>query len=354
MAASLVWDNEYWYAIEARHVQSCREAGSLAQLALSVNGLAIIMVWQSDFAAAASLVAEAEAIAAATGTRFARYGGMLLAGYRGAEAEAAPLIEAGIAGARAAGHGGGVQWSQWVSAILYNGLGRYQTALAQAHQASEQSPELYTRMWALPELIEAASRTGQTQLATDALARLAEATSVALTDWGQGIYARSRALLSDGEDAETWYRQAVDRLNRTALRTELARTHLLYGEWLRREARRADARAQLRTAHAMFDTIGMQAFAERARRELAAAGETAGKRTMEAHDQLTPQEAQIAQLARAGLSNPEIAAQLFLSPRTVEWHLRKVFAKLQISSRLQLQRALPDGSRDRESRDLVP
>jgi DNA-binding CsgD family transcriptional regulator len=209
-------------------------------------------------------------------------------------------------------------------------------------------------MWALPELIEAASRTGQTQLATDALARLAEATSVALTDWGQGIYARSRALLSDGEDAETWYRQAVDRLNRTALRTELARTHLLYGEWLRREARRADARAQLRTAHAMFDTIGMQAFAERARRELAAAGETAGKRTMEAHDQLTPQEAQIAQLARAGLSNPEIAAQLFLSPRTVEWHLRKVFAKLQISSRLQLQRALPDGSRDRESRDLVP
>jgi tetratricopeptide (TPR) repeat protein len=237
MAASLVWDNEYWYAIEARHVQSCREAGSLAQLALSVNGLAIIMVWQGDFAAAASLVAEAEAIAAATGTRFARYGGMLLAGYRGAEAEAAPLIEAGIAGARAAGHGGGVQWSQWVSAILYNGLGRYQTALAQAHQASEQSPELYTRMWALPELIEAASRTGQTQLATDALARLAEATSVALTDWGQGIYARSRALLSDGEDAETWYRQAVDRLNRTALRTELARTHLLYGEWLRREAR---------------------------------------------------------------------------------------------------------------------
>jgi tetratricopeptide (TPR) repeat protein len=229
MAASMVWDNEYWYAIEARHVQSCREAGSLAQLALSVNGLAIIMVWQGDFAAAASLVAEAEAIAAATGTRFARHGAMLLAGYRGAEAEAAPLIEAGIAGARAAGHGGGVQWSQWVSAILYNGLGRYQTALAQAQQASEQSPELHTRMWALPELIEAASRTGQTQLATDALARLAEATSVALTDWGQGIYARSRALLSDGEDAETWYRQAVDRLNRTALRTELAHTPALRG-----------------------------------------------------------------------------------------------------------------------------
>jgi DNA-binding CsgD family transcriptional regulator len=344
MAASMVWDNEYWYAIEARHVQSCREAGSLAQLALSVNGLAIILVWQGDFAAAASLVAEAEAIAAATGTRFARYGAMLLAGYRGAEAEAAPLIEAGIAGARAAGHGGGVQWSQWVSAILYNGLGRYETALAQAQQASEQSPELYTRMWALPELIEAASRTGQTQLAADALTGLAEATSIGQTGWGQGIYARSRALLSDGQDAEGCYREAVDRLSRSALRTELARAHLLYGEWLRREGRRADARAQLRTAHDMFDTIGMAAFAERARRELAAAGETAGQRTTEAHDQLTPQEAQIAQLARGGLSNPEIAAQLFLSPRTVEWHLRKVFTKLQISSRLQLQRALPDGA----------
>jgi DNA-binding CsgD family transcriptional regulator len=344
MAASVVWDNEYWYAIEARHVQSCREAGSLAQLALSANGLAIIMVWHGDFAAAASLVAEAEAIAGATGTRFARYGAMLLAGYRGIEAEAAPLIEAGIAGALAAGHGGGVQWSQWVSGILYNGLGRYETALAQAQQASEQSPELYTRMWALPELIEAASRTGQTQLAADALARLAEVTSVAQTDWGQGIYARSRALLSNGGDAEGWYRRAVDRLSRTALRTELARVHLLYGEWLRRESRRADARAQLRTAHDMFAAIGMEAFAERARRELAATGETARQRTVEAHDQLTPQEAQIAQLARAGMSNPEIAAQLFLSPRTVEYHLRKVFGKLDISSRHQLEHALPDSA----------
>ena len=160
------------------------------------------------------------------------------------------------------------------------------------------------------------------------------------------IHARSRALLSDGEDAETSYREAIERLGRTPLRPELARAHLLYGEWLRRENRRADARAQLRTAHDMFTAIGMEAFAERARRELAAAGETPSQRTTEAHDQLTPQEAQIAQLARAGLSNPEIAAQLFLSPHTVEWHLRKVFAKLEISSRLQLQRALPDGGRD--------
>ena len=208
----------------------------------------------------------------------------------------------------------------------------------------EQAPELFVSAWALPELIEAASRTGQTQVATDALDRLAEATSISQTDWGPGIHARSRALLSDGEDADASYREAIERLGRTPLRPELARAHLLYGEWLRREARRADARAQLRTAHDMFAAIGMAAFAERARRELAATGETARQRTVEARDTLTPQEAQIAQLARAGMSSPEIAAQLFLSPRTVEWHLSKVFTKLEISSRRQLQRALPHGA----------
>ena len=198
----------------------------------------------------------------------------------------------------------------------------------------------------VPTAWPAASRTGQTRLAADALGRLAEATSAGQTDWGQGIYARSRALLSDGEDAERRYREAVDRLGRTGFRPELARTHLLYGEWLRREGRRTDARAQLRTAHDMFAAIGMQAFAERARRELVATGETARRRTAGPHEQLTPQEAQIARLARAGLSNPEIAAQLFLSPRTVEYHLAKVFTKLDITSRRQLRQALPDSGRD--------
>jgi DNA-binding CsgD family transcriptional regulator len=183
-------------------------------------------------------------------------------------------------------------------------------------------------------------------VAADALDRLAAATSISQTDWAQGIHARSRALLSDSETAETSYREAIERLGRTILRPDLARAHLLYGEWLRRESRRADARAQLRTAHDMFAAIGMEAFAERARRELAAAGETARQPTVEARDTLTPQEAQIAQLARGGLSNSEIAAQLFLSVRTVEWHLRKVFTKLEISSRLQLQRALPGSGRD--------
>jgi DNA-binding CsgD family transcriptional regulator len=308
-----------------------------------VNQLGQNTIWCGDFAAAASLIAEADGIAEATGTRFAPYAAVVLAGLRGSEAEATRLIEVVTKGARAAGQGLGIHWCQWVSGILYNGLGRYEKALEEARQASEQVPEVFVSAWALPELIEAASRTGQTQVAAEALDRLAAAAGAAQTEWVLGIHARSRALLSDGEDAETSYREAIERLGRTPLRPELARAHLLYGEWLRRENRRADARAQLRTAHDMFAAIGMQAFAERARRELAAGGETIRQRsTTETHNQLTPQEAQIAQLARAGLSNPEIAAQLFLSVRTVEWHLRKVFTKLGISSRLQLQRALPD------------
>jgi DNA-binding CsgD family transcriptional regulator len=343
IAACVLSDVENWQSILLRQLQSAREAGLLVHLLVYVNGLGIYATWCGNFATAASLVAEAEAIAEATGTRFAPYTAVLLAGFRGSEADATRLIEVVTKPARAAGQGVGIQTCQLVSAILCNGLGRYEQALEEARQASEQAPESNVAAWALPELIEAASRTGQTRVAADALGRLAAAASAAQSDWASGIHARSRALLSDGETAETSYREAIERLGRTPLRPELARAHLLYGEWLRRESRRADARAQLRTAHDMFAAIGMEAFAERARRELAATGETARRRTVEARDTLTPQEAQIARLARDGLSNPQIAAQLFLSPKTVEWHLRKVFTKLQISSRLQLQRALPDG-----------
>jgi DNA-binding CsgD family transcriptional regulator len=345
VAAVTVWDEERWHVIEARALQSCRDAGLLAPLVIYVNSMTIFKVWHGDFAEAASLIAEAEAIAAATGTLFPSFGAMLLAGFQGAEGEAAPLIGAVSTAAQAAGQGLAVQWSQWVAAILYNGLGRYETALAGA-QAAEQSAELHVSAWALPELIEAATRTGQSQLAAEALGRLAEAASIGQTDWGLGIYARSQALLSDGEDAGRCYREAIGRLSRTGFRPELARAHLLYGEWLRRERRRIDAREQLRTAHDMFAAIGMRAFAERARRELRATGETARRRTASPHEQLTPQEAQIARLARTGLSNPEIAAQLFLSPRTVEYHMAKVFAKLGITSRRQLRQALPDSSHD--------
>ena len=341
LAAVMVWNEERCHAIVARQLQSCREAGLLAQVVIYVNWMAIRTVCRGDFAAAAALVAEAEAIATATGTRFAPPAAVLLAGFRGAEAEAAPLIEAVITAARAAGQGLGVQFSHWAAAVLYNGLGRYETALAQAQQAAEQAPELHVCMWALPELIEAASRTGQTRRAAEALAWLAEVTRVGQTDWGQGIYARCRALLSDGEDAERWYRQAADRLSRTRLRPELARAHLLYGEWLRRERRRTDAREQLRTAHGMLEAMGMTGFAERARRELRAAGDTARTRPTATSVELTAQEAQIARLARDGLSNPEIGTRLFLSPRTVQYHLRKVFTKLGITSRSQLNRVLP-------------
>jgi DNA-binding CsgD family transcriptional regulator len=209
-----------------------------------------------------------------------------------------------------------------------------------AREASEDTPGLYVSMWALPELIEAAARSGNTHIASNSLARLAEITRAGGTDFGLGIEARSRALVSNSEVAEDLYCEAIDRIGRTQLRPELARAHLLYGEWLRRENRRADARVQLRTAHEMLRAIGMEAFAERARHELAATGETARKRTVEAPGALTSQEAFIARLAVDGRTNAEIGAQLFLSARTVEWHLRKVFSKLGISSRRELRRAL--------------
>jgi DNA-binding CsgD family transcriptional regulator len=202
-------------------------------------------------------------------------------------------------------------------------------------------------MWALPELIEAAARNGNANVGTGALGRLADVTRAGGTDFGLGVEARSRALLSGGKTAESLYREAIDRLGRTQLRPELARAHLVYGEWLRRERRRADARAQLRTAHEMLDAMGMAAFAERARRELQATGETIRKRTIEARSVLTPQEFHIARLARDGRTNPEIGAQLFLSVRTVEWHLSHVFTKLGISSRRELHAALPLPGQDR-------
>jgi hypothetical protein len=243
---------------------------------------------QGDFPAAASLIAEAQSIAAATGTGFVPYGALMLAGFRGAEAEAAQLIEAVITDARAAGQGHGIQAAHRISAVLYNGLGRYETACTEARQAAEEEPGLNSATWALPELVEAASRSGQAGLAANALGQLAEATSIGQTDLGQGMYARCRALLSDGADADSSYREACERLSRTGYRTELARAHLLYGEWLRREGRRTDAREQLRTAHEMFDPIGMQAFAGRTRRELLSTGMTVRKRTVEPQVQLTP------------------------------------------------------------------
>jgi len=231
------------------------------------------------------------------------------------------------------------------AAILYNGLAHYEQASSSARLAASNTFDPFYSTWALAELVEACSRTGDESVAREALERLVETTRPCDTDFALGIEARTRALVSDEEAADALYREAIDRLSRTPLRSELARAHLLYGECLRRQGQRMAARAQLRTAHDTFAEIGMEAFAERARRELGATGEKARKRTVATRDELTPQEEQIARLVRDGLTTPDIGAMLFLSPRTVEWHLRKVFMKLGISSRRQLKDALPEANR---------
>jgi DNA-binding CsgD family transcriptional regulator len=341
-AAATLWDFDSWDAVITRHVELARGTGALTVLSIALNGQGIVVTWCGDFAAAASVIAEAEAVTEATRTRIAPYGAMLLAAFRGREAEASTLIKAAIEAAIAGGEGLAVQYARWTTAVLCNGLGRYEDALAAARQASEDTPELFLSAWALPELIEAATRSGKARLAAGTLERLTETTNASDADWAVAIEARSRALLSEGEVADGLYREAIDRFGRTRLRPELARAHLLYGEWLRRENRRVDAREQLRTAYEMLAAMEAEGFAERARRELLATGETVRKRTVKTAVELTPQEGQIARLARDGLSNPEISTQLFLSPRTVEWHLHKVFTKLGISSRIQLHRVLPD------------
>jgi DNA-binding CsgD family transcriptional regulator len=347
-AAVTLWDFESSETIITRQVGIARDAGALTLLAIALNAQGMLVTWGADFSAAASVIAEADAVTEATGTRIAPYGAMLHAAFRGREAEASTLIEATIQHAMAGGEGLGIQYARWATALLYNGLGRYEEALAAAEQASEETPDLCLFGWALPELIEASVRCGITGLAAEALGHLAGSAQASGADWGLGIVARSRALLTEGEAAEPLYLEAIERLARTRLRSELARAHLLYGEWLRREGRRVEAREQLRNAHDMLATIGMEAFAERARRELAATGVKARKRTVETRDELTAQEEQIARLARDGLSNPEIGTRLFISPRTVEWHLRKVFAKLGISSRRALDDALPRAGREAE------
>jgi DNA-binding CsgD family transcriptional regulator len=329
-----------------RQVRLARDAGALDQLPIMLGVLGTAVVWSGDFAAAASLIAEADAVCEATGSRAAPFAAMMLASLRGDQAEAAPLIEATIAQAMTGGQGIAVAYAHWVAAILANGLARYDEALAAARHASEDTFTLHISMWALPELVEAAARTGNTHVAPGALERLAETTQAGGTDFGLGLEARCRALLSGGAAAVELYREAIDRLGRTRLRPELARAHLLYGEWLRREGRRIEGRGQLRTAHDMLDGIGMAAFAGRARRELIATGEKVPKRGVEARDRLTPQEEQIARLARDGRTSPEIGAQLFLSARTVEWHLGKVFTKLGIGSRRELHAALAQREQD--------
>jgi DNA-binding CsgD family transcriptional regulator len=299
-----------------------------------------VHVHAGEFAAASALVEESAAITAATGNVPLMYSSLVLAAWRGEEARAQELIAASLRDATARGEGRAIGSTEYAAAVLLNGLGRYEAALAAARRACEHD-DLEIFGWALAELVEAGARSGAHEEASSALERLEERTSAAGTDWALGVGASARALLSGGDAAEASYREAVDRLTRSRVVVHLARAQLLYGEWLRRERRRTDARVQLQAAQETFSRIGAEAFAQRSGRELVATGGTVSRRTVDTRDRLTAQEAQIARLAAGGHTNPEIGTQLFISPRTVEYHLAKVFTKLDVSSR-------------RELRDLVP
>jgi DNA-binding CsgD family transcriptional regulator len=339
MAAQELWDAESARALAVRVARAARDAGALVLLQFALNFLAVFHLLAGELATAAGLLEEDRLIAGATGNPPVGYTGMLLAAWRGREAQAAELIEATTREATARGQGRLASFAAYAAAVLYNGLGRHDAARDAAWPAFEHDHLGYGAFLA-PEVAEAASRTGDVALVRAVLEWLSERTRVTPGDWALGIEARLRALLG-GDATDRWYRESIERLRRAGLHAELARSQLLYGEWLRRERRRGEAREQLRTAHDLLDAMGIQAFAARARRELAATGETARKRIVATSTELTAQEAQIARLARDGLSNPEIGARLFLSARTVQYHLGKVFAKLGITARSQLERALP-------------
>ena len=332
-----LWDDEACRTLAARHVRQAREAGALTMLPFALNYVAAHHIFAGEFTAATALLDEADAITAATGNlRMADFS-LLLAGWRG---QASGQFDAGVQEAAARGEGLAMASAEFATAVLHNGLGHYQAALAAAKQACKHD-ELGFGVWVLPELIEAGMRSGQNEIAAAALQELTQRTSLSRNPWARGIEARSRALMADGQAAEDLYQEAISQLSNSRMTVHLARAHLIYGEWLRRQNRRSDAREQLRTAHQMLISMGADGFAERAARELHATGERVRNRTTESPAQLTTRETQIARLAADGMSNPDIAAQLFMSPRTVEYHLHKIFAKLNITSRKDLHHALP-------------
>ncbi|HEV3295276.1 MAG TPA: LuxR C-terminal-related transcriptional regulator, partial [Streptosporangiaceae bacterium] len=341
-----LWDAESWRAVAAAQVQFARDTGALVHLQFALNYLAGAHIVAGELAAAARLTEEDRLIADATGNPPVAITAMMDAAWRGQEAQARALIEVISHEAAASGVGLLVEFAGYVNSVLQNGLGRHDAARDAVRWALEREPVGYGPV-VLPELAEAASKTGDIALVRAALDWLSGRARLTPTEWALGIEARVRALASDGQDADGCYRESIQRLGRTRIRAELARSHLLYGEWLRRQGRRTEAREQLRTAHQMLAEMGMAAFAERARGELRATGETARKRTAPAartggaSEPLTAQEAQVARLARDGLSNPEIGARLFISPRTAKYHLSNVFTKLGITSRGQLHQVLP-------------
>jgi len=340
VASVHLWDDARWQELSERHVQLARETGALGELPLALTQRVYSSLFAGDLASAASLVGEIRAATEAIGANHAPFAEVGLVAMRGNEAEAWPLLERNRTEVTRRGEGIGAAVLDYAEAVLFNGLARYEEARAAALRVTEDPEELGPVNWGMVELIEAAVRAGTPEMAADTYRRLVEITRATGTDWALGVASRSGALLANGSEAEELYLEAIDRLGRTRIAVDLARAHLLYGEWLRRERRRMDARVQLRAAFDLFTRFGMEAFAERARIELKATGEHARKRNVDALDQLTPQEAQISRLAAEGQTNREIAAQLFISPSTVEYHLRKAFRKLDVRSRTQLANSL--------------
>jgi DNA-binding CsgD family transcriptional regulator len=339
--AMALWDDESYDVLSARHIEIGREAGALAVLPTALTTRIVACAFAGQLAAAEELIEEMRALTAAMGTPAPAYGPVFVAAWRGREEEALAVIGSAVREFTVSGEGAVLAFADYGRAVLCNGLGRYQEALAAAAATDALEDEGVTIVTqGLAELVEAAARAGAPGRAADALARLEEMTRASDTGWGAGVRARSQALVSADDTAEPLYREAIERLGGTRIRPQLARAHLVYGEWLRRANRRVDARHELLQAFGMFDGMGMEAFSGRARRELAATGEKVRTQAAERPHDLTKQEAQIARLAREGLTNAEIGFQLYLSARTVEWHLRKVFAKLGISSRRQLPTAV--------------
>jgi DNA-binding CsgD family transcriptional regulator len=342
-AASGVWDDEGWQVLGDRYIEFCHELGALTELPLALTSRALLFLFAGNLAAVESVIQEAQALMTAIGSSLGPYSSLALAAFRGREAEVSAL-EAAIQDAVQQGEGWAITATEWAVALLNNGLCHYRKALGAAERATEYGQDLGFRTWALVEQVEAAVRSDADKSAASAYSQLAELADDSATDWALGVKARSQALLVVGDEADQLYRESILRLGRVRMRSELARAHLLYGEWLRRGRRRGEARTELRTAQGMFEDMGMEAFAERARRELWSTGETARKGRSADPGKLTAQELQVAKLARDGLTNPEIGTQLFISARTVEYHLGKVFAKLDITSRTQLEGELREES----------
>jgi DNA-binding CsgD family transcriptional regulator len=334
-----LWDDEAWERLSDRHLQLVRETGALGDLPIALSHRGQMHVFAGELALAASLYEALQEATELTGSPLAPYHAVGLVALRGREADTRQLIDAARVEVTERGEGAGLSFMDWAESVLYNGLGRYSEALAAARRVVDQT-KLVPLNWAMPELIEAAVRAGSPEVAAETVQRLTERSRASGTDWALGVATRSQALLADDGRAEDLYNEAIERLGRTRVAIDLARAHLLYGEWLRRQTRRVDARKELRIAHEMFTDFGMEAFAERGRIELQATGERARKRTVETLGQLTPQELQVSRLAAQGNTNREIAAQLFISPSTVEYHLRKAFRKLDVKSRTQLANRL--------------